>query len=49
MKTDAIIEKITGCYALLLSIHSFSVVNSSDWTRNLLRDAESFQGMNNHH
>lgn len=48
MKTDAIIEKITEYYALFLSIHSFSVINSSDWTRNLLRGAESYQGMNNH-
>lgn len=49
MKTDAVTEKIIGCYALFLSIHGISVVNSSDWTSNLLRDAECSQGINNHH
>lgn len=49
MKINAIIEKITGCYALFLFIHRISVVNSSDWTSSLLRGAESSQGMNNHH
>lgn len=49
MKTDAIIEKITGFYALFLSIHGISVVNSSDWTSNLLKCSESSQGIKNHH
>lgn len=49
MKTHAVTEKIIGCYALFLSIHGISVVNSSDWTSNLLRDAECSQGINNHH
>lgn len=49
MKTDAIIEKITGFCALFLSIHGISVVNSSDWTNNLLKCSESSQGIKNHH
>lgn len=49
MKTDAIIEKITAFYALFLSIHRISMVNSSGWTSNLLKGAESSQGINNPH
>lgn len=32
-KTHAIIEKITGCYVLFLSVHGTSEVNTSDQTR----------------
>ena len=42
-KTDAIIEKIAGCYALFLSVRGTSEVNTSAWTSSLLRGAASSQ------